>query len=134
MYTKFSAVLEKSRVKDVMFFWFWIRRWFHDSSVHQHWQGNEDTHRKTGELVRKNTAHSRLHRRQHLQFLCELRGEVNRDQYFEQFSAAGKRRWQSSALVSPTKTLNTDLAPNGDDIERMMKMKNHWKQRFTGQE
>ena len=25
--------------------------------------------------------------------------------------------WQSSALVSPTKTLHTDLAPFGDDIE-----------------
>ena len=25
--------------------------------------------------------------------------------------------WQSSALVSPTKTLNTDLAPIGDNIE-----------------
>ena len=33
------------------------------------------------------------------------------------FSAAGKRVWQSSALVSPTKTLNTDLAPIGDDAE-----------------
>ena len=32
-------------------------------------------------------------------------------------SAVGKRKWQSSALVSPTKTLNRDLAPIGDDIE-----------------
>ena len=43
--------------------------------------------------------------------------EVNRNPYCEQFSAAGKRVWQSSALVSPTKTLNTDQAPIGDDIE-----------------
>ena len=35
----------------------------------------------------------------------------------EELSAVGKRRWQSSALVSPTKTLNRDVAPVGDDIE-----------------
>ena len=29
----------------------------------------------------------------------------------------GKRVWQSSALVSPTKALNRDVAPIGDDIE-----------------
>ena len=29
----------------------------------------------------------------------------------------GKRLWQSSALVSPTKTLIRDVAPIGDDIE-----------------
>ena len=28
-----------------------------------------------------------------------------------------KREWQSSALASPTKTLNRDVAPIGDDIE-----------------
>ena len=32
-------------------------------------------------------------------------------------SAVGKRGWQSSALVSPTKTLNRDVAPLSDDIE-----------------
>ena len=31
------------------------------------------------------------------------------------FSLAGIRVWQSSALVCPTKTLITDLAPIGDD-------------------
>ena len=61
-------------------------------------QGHEDTLRTIGELARKKTSHS---------------GEVNR----KPFSAAAKRGWQSSALPSPTKTLNTDLAPNGDDIE-----------------
>ena len=30
---------------------------------------------------------------------------------------SGKRRWQSSSLVSPTKTLNRDVAPSDDDIE-----------------
>ena len=35
----------------------------------------------------------------------------------EELSAVGKRGWQSSALVSPTKTLNRDVAPIGDDIE-----------------
>ena len=35
----------------------------------------------------------------------------------EQCSAVGKREWQSSALVCPTKTLNRDVAPIGDDIE-----------------
>ena len=34
-----------------------------------------------------------------------------------ELSAVGKRGWQSSALVSPTKTLNRDVAPIGDDIE-----------------
>ena len=33
----------------------------------------------------------------------------------KQFSAAGKRAYQSSALVSPQKNVNTDLAPIGDD-------------------
>ena len=32
-------------------------------------------------------------------------------------SAVGKQGWQSSALVSPTKALNRDVAPIGDDIE-----------------
>ena len=35
----------------------------------------------------------------------------------KKLSAVGKRRWQSSALESPTKTLNRDVAPIGDDIE-----------------
>ena len=35
----------------------------------------------------------------------------------EEQSAVGKRRWQSSALVSPTKILDRDVAPIGDDIE-----------------
>ena len=30
---------------------------------------------------------------------------------------SGNGGWQSSALVSPTKTLNRDVAPIGDDIE-----------------
>ena len=36
---------------------------------------------------------------------------VNNDQQ------SGNRVWQNSALVSPTKTLNQDVAPVGDDIE-----------------
>ena len=32
-------------------------------------------------------------------------------------SAVGKRRWQSCALESPTKILDRDVAPIGDDIE-----------------
>ena len=67
------------------------------------------------------------------------------NQCCEQFSAAGKRVWQSSALVIPTKTLNTDLAPVGDDIELTeapredvemghWEMKNYWKRRFPEQE
>ena len=35
----------------------------------------------------------------------------------QELSAVGKRRWQSCALASPTKTLNRDAAPIGDDIE-----------------
>ena len=50
-------------------------------------------------------------------FVPEPRSEIHRDQQCEQCSAVGKRVWQSSALVSPTKTLNRDVAPNGDDIE-----------------
>ena len=52
---------------------------------------------KIGELARKKRAQSSSHRRKHLQFLRE------------HCSAAGKRVWQSSALVSPTKTLNRNL-------------------------
>ena len=32
-------------------------------------------------------------------------------------SAVGKWRWQSSALASPTQTLNRDVAPTSDDNE-----------------
>ena len=71
----------------------------------------------TGELVRKKTAHSCLHRGQHLQVLFEQRSEIHRNQYCEQSSATLKRLWQSGALVSPTKILNTDLVPIGDDVE-----------------
>ena len=60
---------------------------------------------------------SSLHRRQHLQFLLEQRSEVHRNQNCEQLSAAGKRAWPNGALGSPLKTLNTGLAPVGDDIE-----------------
>ena len=52
------------------------------------WPGRKDTLRTIGALVRKNTAHSSLHRRQHLQFRITQRNEVNRKQYREQFSAA----------------------------------------------
>ena len=37
--------------------------------------------------------------------------------FCEEWSTVGKREWQSSALVSPTTTLNRDVAPIGDDIE-----------------
>ena len=65
----------------------------------------------------RKTAYSSLHPREHLRFLFEQRSEVHRNQYCERFSAAGRRVWQSSALVSPMKTLNTALAPSGDDVE-----------------
>ena len=78
------------------------------------------------------------------QFLPELRSEIHRDQQCEQRSEVGKRVWQSSALVSPTKTLNRDVAPNGDDIEKfdnlvqMSKWEtlktNPWKQKFPESE
>ena len=58
-------------------------------------------------------------------FLLEPRSEVCRNQQCErcralsceELSAVGKPGWQSSALVSPTTTLNRDVAPVGDDIE-----------------
>ena len=62
---------------------------------------------------------SSLHRSQHIQLKFGQISEVHRNQYCEQLSAAGKRIWQSSARVSPTKTLNGDVAPIGDDIEPM---------------
>ena len=34
-------------------------------------------------------------------------------------SVARKRVWESGALVSPTKTLNTDLTTIGDDLEQV---------------
>ena len=73
---------------------------------------NEDAFRKIGDLVRK--------KQLNLQFLCEERSEFHRNQHCEQFSAAGKRVWLRHALVGPTKTLSTDLAPIGGDIEPMM--------------
>ena len=68
-------------------------------------------------MVRKKTTHSSPHRGQYLQFLFEQRTEIHRDQNCEHFSAERKRWRQSSALVSPTKILNTDLAQIGDDVE-----------------
>ena len=60
--------------------------------------------------------------------------------FCEEESTVGKRVWQSSALVSPTKTLNRDVARIGDDIESMgnlvqmskeeTKKKNPQKQKF----
>ena len=52
----------------------------------------------------------------HVQFLHEPRSEIHRNQQCDQHSGVGKRAWQGSALVSPTKTLNRDVAPIGDDI------------------
>ena len=47
-----------------------IRRWFRDSSAQHKWPKNEGPLREIGELVRKKTAHSGLHRRQQLQFFA----------------------------------------------------------------
>ena len=76
-------------------------------------------------------------------FLPERRSEIHRNQWCEQRSEVAKRVWQSSALVSPLKSLNRDVAPIGDDIEPIgesradvemgndvTKMKNPWKQKF----
>ena len=76
------------------------------------------------ELAWKDQTHSSLSREPHFQFLLESRSEIDRDQQFERCwtlsceeqSAVEKRRWQSSAIVSQTKTLNRDVAPIGDDI------------------
>ena len=43
----------------------WIWRWLYDSSAQQNWPWNEDAFRKIGELVRKKTALSSRHGRQH---------------------------------------------------------------------
>ena len=94
-----------------------IGRWFHDSRVPPTWYVNEDTLRKVGELVRKNTNSFRSTSKTTSSLLFEQRSEVNRNQCCERLSACWKRAWQSSACVSPTETLNTDLAPIDDDIE-----------------
>ena len=52
-----------------------------------------------------------------MNFYLSKESEIHRNQNCEHFSAAGKRVWPSSAPVRPTKTLITDLAPIGDDIE-----------------
>ena len=70
------------------------------------------------------TTHSSLHRGQHLQFLSEQGSEIHRNQYCEQFSAVWIV-WQSSALVSPTKILNTDLFPIDDDTEPIEARREH---------
>ena len=101
--------------------------WVHDSDLQQKWLGNENSFWEIGELAWKERTHSSLSRKQHFQFLPDPRSEINRDQQCErcwsssckELSAVGKRGWQSSALVSPTKTLIRDVAPIGDDIERV---------------
>ena len=47
----------------------------------------------------------------------EQRGVNRKKQKLEHFSDVEIRVWQSNALENSTKTLNTDLAPDGDDIE-----------------
>ena len=82
---------------------------------------------------------------QHFQFLFEPGSSIHRNQQCEQFSAVGKQVWQSSALVSPTKILNRDVAPIGDDIEAIGESRadvemgneedeNHWKPKFPESE
>ena len=90
-------------------------------------QGMKIHLREIGELAWKERTHSHLSRKQHSQFLPELRSEINRDRqcegcravFCEGDSTVRKRVCQSSALVSPTTTLNRDVAPTGDDIEPM---------------
>ena len=107
----------RSRVQQATRFLLGLRCWFHDSGTHQNWQRKEDAFRKVGELVRKKTFIPVYMEDNIFNFLLEQIREIDRNQYCENLSAAGKRVWQSSALVSPTKTLNTDLVPLGDDIE-----------------
>ena len=87
-----------------------------DSCTRPNGHGHKDTLRMFGEVVRNTRVHPGLHRGQHLQSLLEQRGLVNSEQYCEQHV---NNMWQSSALVSPTNTLNNGLAPIGDDIEPM---------------
>ena len=68
-------------------------------------------------LVLKTKALPCLHGGLHLQLPLEQIVEVNRGQYCEQHSEVGKRTWQSSALVSPTKTVSEEVAPVGYDSE-----------------
>ena len=117
MYTRFSAVLQRSRAKDDKDFYLGHDRGYMIPIHSNFWSRNENTFWEIGELVWKERTHSSVSRNQHFQFLPEPRSEIHRDQKCEQRSAVGKRVWQSSALVSPTKTLNRDVAPIGDDIE-----------------
>ena len=70
---------------------------------------------------------------------------VNNNVTAENSSVQQSGMAQSSALVSPTKILNRDVAPIGDGIEplgesradvkwEMRKMKNPWKQKFPESE
>ena len=49
----------------------------------------------------------------------EIQCESDRAVFRERQSTSGKRVWQSSALVSPTTTLNRDAGPINDDTEPM---------------
>ena len=71
--------------------------------------------------------------------------ETNRSLLHEELSAVGKRGWQSSALVSPTKTLNRNEAPSvmtSNQLENLVqmskwetkKMRKPWKQKFPESE
>ena len=124
MYTKFCVVLQRSRVKD-------DRISTSDMTV-------VPIHSKNGqemrfhELAWKERSHS-CSKTTFSILSCE------------ELSAVGKRGWQSSALVSPARTLNRDEAPIGDDIEPVgesradVEMGNEedkepWKQKFTESE
>ena len=79
---------------------------------------NENSFGEIGDLAWNKRAHSRVSRKQHFRFLLEQRGDIHRNQrYCEELSAVGKRVWQSSALVRPTKIPNRDGASIGSDIE-----------------
>ena len=115
----------RDRVQRTTRFLPWTWRWLHDSESQQNWSGNENSFREIGELAWKERTHSSQSWEVRSQFLPEPRSEVWRNPQrerrravsWEGESTVGKRVWQSSALVSPTKTLNRDVAPIGDDIE-----------------
>ena len=102
-------------------------------------QGMTNHFEKIVSWYEKNEPIAVLSRKEPFQFLLEPRSNFHRNQQCEQCSAVGKHVWQSSALVSSTKTLNRDVAPIGDDIEPiaesradvgMRKMKNPWKEKI----
>ena len=116
-FTQSAVQCWRNRVQRTTRFLFEIRRWLRDSIAQQNWSCNEDAFRTIGELVRKETAHCSLFRRQQLQLLFEQRNEIHRNQHCEQFLSSQTSVAEQCARKSHENFEKWIWPQIGDDVE-----------------